>query len=140
MEPIFCIRPPFISSKSHKTASILYPSITTRLRRLPVNFLAPRSFDRSCVAKFFRRREIFFVATKICFVRAKICEKKVWTDTINSVQKSWKSESSSRFLSQLKIENSLLGEFSRSSRDSLHYTPPSGTNLGTIGRTRQKVA
>ena len=64
------------------------------------NFLAPRSFDRSCVANFFRRRENFVV-------RAKIWEKKVWTDAINSVQKSWKSEPSSRFLSHLKIENSL---------------------------------
>ena len=32
-------------------------------------FLAPRSFDGSCVAKFFRRRENFFV-------RANILEKK----------------------------------------------------------------
>ena len=33
--------------------------------------------------------------------------KKVWTDAINSVQKSSKSEPSSRFLSLLKIENTL---------------------------------
>ena len=71
------------------------------------NFLAPRSFDRSCVANFFRRREFFFVAAKIVSSARKFGKKKVWTDAINSVQKSSKSESSSRFLSHLTIENSL---------------------------------
>ena len=39
------------------------------------NFLEPRSFDRSCVAKFFRR-EIFFVAAKIFSSARKFAKKK----------------------------------------------------------------
>ena len=49
-----------------------------------------------CVAIFFRRRETVFV-------RAKIWEKKVWADAIDSVQKSSKSELSLRFLGRLKF-------------------------------------
>ena len=71
------------------------------------NFLAPRSFDRSCVAKFFRRYDFFFVDAKIFSSARKLGKQKVWTDAINSVQKSSKSEPSSRFLSHLKLENSL---------------------------------
>ena len=48
----------------------------------------------------FWRRENFFG-------RAKISEKKDWVGAIDSVQKSSKSELSSRFLSRLKSENSL---------------------------------
>ena len=123
------------------TASILYPSITTRLRRSPGTF---RHLVRSIVralricfsSRNFRRRENFFV-------RAKIWEKKVWTDAINSVQKSSKSEPSSRFSSRLKVENS-LATFGRIQptfgRIHCIIPPHSGTNLGTIGRIRQKVA
>ena len=87
-------------TNEHGTASILYPSITTRLRRLPGTFW-------HLVRSIVRALRIFFHRRENCFVRAKIWEKKVWTDAINSVQISSKWEPSSRFLSHLKIENSL---------------------------------
>ena len=106
------------------------------------NFLAPRSFDRSCVANFFRRREFFFVAAKI-FSSARKFGKKKFGPTRSILSKNRGNRSHPRdFWAIWKLKNHwpLLGEFSRSSRDSLHYTPHSGTNLGTIGRIRQKVA
>ena len=72
--------------------SVDYDSITACTGQFP----APRSFDRSCVAKFFRRREN-------CFVRTKVLEKKVWADVIDSVQNSSKSELSSRFFGRLQF-------------------------------------
>ena len=93
------------------TASILYPSITIRLRRLPDTFW---HLVRSIVRASPIRRESFFRPRENL-------GKEVWADAIGSVQKSSKSEPSSRFLSRfkfLKIHMPLLGEFSRSSQDS----------------------
>ena len=80
----------------------------------------------------FRRRENFD--------DAKIFEKQVRNGAINFAQESSTSELSSRFLSRLKVENS-LATFGRIQPIVLRFTAPySGTNLLTIGRIRQKVA
>ena len=84
----------------------LLPSIKFRLRV---------TRQKTCFRLFFRsfaRRENFSSARKIffgakIFVRAKIWEKKIWADAIDSVQKSSKSEPSSRFWSRWEINNAL---------------------------------
>ena len=64
--------------------------------------LGPDRFDEN----FFRRRAIF--------------KKKVWSDAVDFVNKSLKSEPSSRFLSRSKFENfacHFFGKFGQSSQD-----------------------
>ena len=102
-----------------------------RLRHATDPYSFVRSFARSLagalVAQIFRRRENFG--------GAKIFEKKVRVVAIDSVQKSSKSELSSRFLSRLKFEN-FARHFLVNSAD----RPRIGANLimirpnpGTIG-------
>ena len=116
----------------------LLPSIKFRLRVTPQKTffcLFFRSFARRLSARK------FFFGAKI-FVRAKIWEKKIRADAIDSVQKSSKSEPSSRFLSRLKVENSLatFGRMQPIVPRFIALYPPKGKNFRTIGRTRQKVA
>ena len=101
------------------TASILYPSITIRLRRLPGTFwLLVRSIVRA-LRIFFRRREFFYVAAKIFRPRENLgkksldrrdqfCPKIVEIGAILAIFKPFQV---------LKIHMPLLGEFSRSSQD-----------------------
>ena len=86
---------------------------------------------------FFRRRENFD--------DAKSFEKKVRNrrnGAIDFIQESSKSELSSGFLSCLMFENSLatFGRIQPIVPGFIALYPHSGTNLGTIGRIRQKVA
>ena len=82
--------------KNNVTASILYSSITIRLWRLPDTFW-------HLVRSIVRASRHFFVAANFFFVRAKIVGKKIWGDVVDSVEKSWKLEPSSRFLSRFKF-------------------------------------
>ena len=86
-------------SGTHVTASILYPSITIRLRRVPGNFCKvppSRSFVPCDVRVIFCRWRDFFGRCA-----------KLWVVAIDFVQKSTTSELSLRFLSLSKFENSL---------------------------------
>ena len=95
------------------TASILYPSITTRLRRSPGTF---RHLVRSIVRasrNFFRRREFFFrprenLEKKSLGRRDRFRPKIVEIGAILAIFKPFQV---------LKIHMPLLGEFSRSSED-----------------------
>ena len=98
------------------------------------NFLAPRSFDRSCVAKFFRRRVIFssprfFLRSRQNFRkkslgrRVRFHPKIMDIGAILAIFKPFQV---------LKIHMPLLGEFSRSSHD-LRNLILTRTNPGTIG-------
>ena len=85
------------TASSHMTASVLNPSINyDSITACTGQVLAPRLFDRSRVAKFFRHCDR-------CFVCAKILRKKVCADAIDFAQISLKSELASRFLGRLKF-------------------------------------
>ena len=124
---------------SYMTASILYPSITTRLRRLTGTFW-------HLVRSIVRELRIFFVAANSCssprnVFRPRENSGKKSLDRRDQFQKSSKLEPSWRFLSHLKIENSLatFGRIQPIVLGCIALYPHSGTNLGTIGRIRQKV-
>ena len=90
--------------------SVDYDSTTAFTRQFP----APRSFDRSCVAIFFRRRENVFrprenLGKKSLGRRDRFRPKFVEIGAILATFKPFQV---------LKIHMPLLGEFSRSSQDS----------------------
>ena len=102
------------------TASILYPSITIRLRRLPDTFW-------HLVRSIVRASRFFFVAANFFFVRAK---------------NSSKSKPSSRCLSRFKFGN-FTCHFWANSADRPRICANlmmMRTNPGTISRILQKVA